>query len=356
MAASRLDLKLEPRAMRRDYSFLQPAKPPPEVKEMLRVGIVLTPDFTLMPLACFVDFLRLSADEGDYSRSIYCSWDILSHDSSPIRASCGFSMTPTKRFGDPSEYDCIVVHGGILHSSEPVPDELYEFVESCVRSGVRLIGLCTGQFIFAELGYLSGKRCAVHFAVAPALRQSFPDVVPVTDVPVVVDGGFITCPGGLAAVNLAAYLVAESCGKIRSRKAVHYLLADWNVDEIQALKNDSEIGLQCLDRRLMHAVGLMRQKIFETGTISEIARGVGVTERELTRLFRKYLRASPGQYWKQMRLKAAHWMVLNSDRSVAQIAHECGFADSAHLIHWFKKSYEITPAKLRKFHIKYGAH
>lgn len=40
-------------------------------------------------------------------------------------------------------------------------------------------------------------------------------------------------------------------------------------------------------------------------------------------------------------------MVLNSDRSMAQIAYECGFTDSSHLIRWFKRRYDETPNKLR---------
>ena len=57
----------------------------------------------------------------------------------------------------------------------------------------------------------------------------------------------------------------------------------------------------------------------------------------LTRLFKKHLRATPASYWRRMRLKAAHWMVQNSSRSLTQIAYECGFTDSSHMIHWFKR-------------------
>ncbi|MFB9122174.1 DJ-1/PfpI family protein [Paraburkholderia dipogonis] len=169
--------------MRGDYSFLRPGKSAPEVDAPLRIGIAPTPDFTLMSLSCFVEFLRLSADESDFSRQIYCSWDLLSHEFSPIRSSCGFPMVPTRLFDDPSEYDYVVVHGGLLHSAEAIPDELYRFIQSCVEARVPVIGLCTGQFILAELGYLAGKRCAVHFSLAQAMQSNFPDVIAVTDAP-----------------------------------------------------------------------------------------------------------------------------------------------------------------------------
>src|SRR5690349_22689931 len=96
-----------------DLADLGPSRPAPQFETPLRVGIAPTPDFTLMSLSCFVEFLRLSADERDYSRQIYCAWDLLSHDDQPIASSCGFPMLPTRRFGDPRDYDSVVVHGGL---------------------------------------------------------------------------------------------------------------------------------------------------------------------------------------------------------------------------------------------------
>lgn len=338
-----------------DSAHLGPQQPAPEVARPLRVGIVPTPDFTLLSLSCFVEFLRLSADERDYSRQIYCTWDLLSHDDEPIRSSCGIPMTPTRRFGDPRDFDYVVVHGGILHSPTPIPDEMIAFVKDVVATGVPIVGLCTGPFVLADLGLLDGRRCAVHFSLAEAMQQRHPLVIPVTDRPVVRDG-VITCPGGLASINLAMQLVAEHCGSVRSDKTLHYLLADRGFEETQAVSREHELGLSCPDPRVSHAVGLMRQSLQEIGTVKSIARAVGVTERELTRLFHQHLRIPPAEYWRQMRLKAAHWQVLNSSRSIAQIAHECGFTDSSHLIRLFKRTYQVTPAHLRRSRDQIGAY
>ncbi|CAI3800332.1 HTH-type transcriptional regulator CdhR [Pseudomonas sp. MM221] len=340
--------------MRADYSFLEPLKPPPDAVTPVRFGIVATPDFTLISLACFVDCLRLAADERDFSRQIYCAWELLSHDDAPIRASCGFPVVPTQRFADPGAFDYIVVHSGLLQSKLPYPDELYAFIRRAVAANVPIIGLCTGTFVLAELGLLDGRRCAVQFSMAAAMKQVHPKVIPVADVPVVTDGQFITCPGGLASINLAMHLVAEHCGKSRADKTLHYVLSERGFDDMQALREGPENGLRCLDPRVVNAVGLMRQRLIETTTIAALADEVGTTERELTRLFKKHLRATPASYWRRMRLKAAHWMVLNSSRSITQIAYECGFTDSSHMIHWFKREFDVTPARLREVHVQIG--
>ena len=48
-----------------------------------------------------------------------------------------------------------------------------------------------------------------------------------------------------------------------------------------------------------------------------------------------------------MRLEHGHWLLLNSSRTVTQIAHECGFSDGAHFTRWFKKVYGEAPFAFR---------
>lgn len=335
----------------RDYSFLGPRKPRQTAQPLLRVGIAPTPDFTLLALSNFVEVLRHSADESDFSRQIYCSWSFLSQDSKKIRASCGLEISPTQRFGDPEEFDYIVILGGLLHSKAAIPDALYDYITKAHSRGVPLIGLCTGQFLFAELGLLDGRKCAVHFSLEEALRKLFPAIIPVTSEPFVQDGPFITCPGGLAALNLAMALVSQHCGAARTNKVLHYIMADNRLaDMSETIPDGSVPALSCNDKRVRRAVVLMHQKAVETISVADIAQQVGTTKRELTRLFNKHLRMPPGEYWRTMRLNSARWMVVNTDRSVAQIASDCGFTDSSHLIRWFKRSFDTTPKQMRSIH------
>ena len=201
----------------------------------------------------------------------------------------------------------------------------------------------------AELGLLSGRRCAVHFAVEEAFRAAYPDVITITDLPMIQDGPFLTCPGGLQSINVAMALIEEHCGRNRVQKALDYVLADWHPDMAHTdLQGPNVADLRALDKRLAQAVMLMRQRPFESLSLSEIALKVGTSKRELTRLFQRHLRQPPGAFRREMRLSSAHWMVVNTDRSITDIALECGFNDSSHLIRNFKTRYGATPANVRR--------
>lgn len=83
-------------------------------------------------------------------------------------------------------------------------------------------------------------------------------------------------------------------------------MADRGFDHMQALGDDEDLRLQCADRRLVNAVGLRRQRLYETGSVGDIAKAVGASERELSGLFKEYLHLPPAEYWRQFRLKAAY--------------------------------------------------
>lgn len=339
------------------YPMLAPREDPPVVDAPLSIGILPTPDFTLMPLSCLVDFLRLAADESDFGRRVYCNWSLLSENKRPLRASCGFAVMPDADLLGLDRFDYLVIHGGILHSHKSMPSYIYRAVEEAVSRQIPVVGLCTGQFLLADMGLLDGRHCAVHFSLESVMKERFPDVIPVSDKAVVEDGSLITCPGGLATLSLGARLVSERCGRPRVEKAMRYLMADqWDRQFDYGCAGPTFLGVHCQDRRVVNAIAIMSQHMTERDNMASIAAQVGTTKRGLTRLFKQHLRVPPGEYWRNLRLSAAHWMIVNTDRSVTQIAYECGFTDSAHLIRWFHKRYGITPSILRKAGRDMGGH
>ena len=335
----------------RDYTFLAPRKERPGVEPLLRIGIAVAEDFTLFALSNLVEFLRHAADEMDYSRQLYCSWKVLSHNREPVRSSCGFEVAPTGLYEDGDRFDYVVILAGLLQSPAPVPDELYEFILDVRRQGVPLIGLCAGQFRLAELGLLDGRKCAVHFIHEAAVKKLFPGVIPITTEPFVRDGPYLTCPGGFTTLRLAKWLVTEHCGISRAHKVLHYWHTGGGMEEVPAPLGDlGDPGMSCNDSRIRTAVALMHQESIESVSVAHLAQRVGTTKRELTRLFNRHLDSPPAEYWRTLRLNEARWMIVNTDRSVAQIAYECGFTDSSHLIRWFKRVFGTTPAAMRRIH------
>ncbi len=328
-------------------AFLQPPSSPGHRPD-LSIGFILSPSFTLTPLAGFVDALRLAADEGDRSRPIHCGWEFLAAERVPCRASCGLEVMPTETYGDPGEFDYIAVIGGLLDDADGHSPQTYAYLRKAAARGVPLIGLCTGGFVLAEAGLMDGLRCSVHFAVQQRFVGRFPKSIPVTDDNFVIDGGFITCPGSIAAIDLAAYLINRHCSQARAKKALNYLLVREGRPRLTLSTRPYEDKLLNAGRVTVDAVRIMELNIDRPFKVAKIAAMVNSTPTSLGRSFQEDLGQSPADFWRAMRLWHARHAVVNSKKSMTEISYETGFSDASHFCKSFKAAFNASPYEYRK--------
>lgn len=324
------------------------APPPfPEISPDLRVGFILSPQFSLLPFASFIESLRHAADESDFSRQVYCHWKVIGPTLDPVTASCGVQLSPQETFPDFTEFDYIVVVGGLLpHCLEQAPQTL-DYLRKAYAANVSIVGLCTGSFIVAQAGLLDNRRCAIHIDHLEQMKQLFPLSLPQSDQIYVNDNEIITGPGGTAALDLAFSLIEERCGKARAIKG----LAALSVEKHRAAHhrpNRPYGNLSvCGNWRVEQAIEIMERQLATPLKIHHLAKTLNSSVRELNRAFKAHAGEPPTVIWRKMRLSHGHWLLVNTTKTVTRIALECGFSDSAHFCRWFKKTYAETPIAFR---------
>lgn len=322
----------------------------PDANPDIRVGFILTPRFSLLPFASFIESLRHAADDADYGRQIFCAWSVLGETLEPVHASCGLEVMPDSLFSEGKTFDYIVVVGGQLPFCMDIGDATECYIRQSFDEGISVIGLCTGSFILTSIGLLEGRRCVVHPEHLHQFQSLFPDGNPVTDQIYLNDGRIITCPGGTSALDLAFALIEERCGKSRAVKGLTTLLVDRHRTAQHMPHRPFEHLRTCGNKRVEEAIILMERNITTPYPVSRIATLVGVSERELNRAFNVYAGDTPVAIWRRMRLAHSHWLLINTSRTVTHIGLETGFSDGAHFCRWFKKVYNETPLMFRRRH------
>lgn len=319
-----------------------------EIEPDVRFAFILTPSFTLLPFAGFVDAVRHSADEADRSRQIFCTWEVLSHDLAPVTASSGMSVVPWRTYREAGVYDYVVVVGGLLSELDRIHPATLAYLQEVHARGTKLVGLCTGSFAIAKAGLLEGRRCAIHAHHRLEFVELFPDVVPIENEIYVEDGEIITCPGGTAAIDLAVEILIEHCGKSRGLKGLTAMVVDEHRQAHDVGRMPYQDLEECGNWRVEQAVRIMRQKLRDPDTTERLAQTLGTTVRQLNRAFKTHAKATPQEIWRDMRLQHARWRLINSKRTITQIAHECGFSDSSHFSRWFKREFGEPPRSYRE--------
>lgn len=319
----------------------QPARAP------LSVGILLADNFTLSAFSLFIDHLRLAADEGDRSRPIQARWSIMGNRPEPARASCGITVGRTSGLVDPRELDYVVAVGGLLHTGPQVDGETGAYLRAAAEAGVTLVGLCTGSFILCRAGLMRGRRCCVSWYHYQDFVDEFPDhPSPIADRLFLVDGNRITCAGGGGTADLATHLVERHLGRAVAQKARQVMMFDRARAGYEAQPHPP-VADAVADTRIRRALLLMEQNIADPLPIAAIAARLGLSTRQMERLFRTALGQRPTALYRTVRLRYARWLLDTTDRSVTDIALASGFTDCAHFSRQFKERYGVSPSAVR---------
>lgn len=307
---------------------------------------MLASNFTLSAFADFVDVLRLAADDADHSRPILCQWHVMSESRDPIRSSCGIRVDPTSALLDPVQLDYIVVVGGLLDQGSRLDKQMAGYLTQASRSGTRLAGICTGSFILCRLGALEGKKCCISWFHYRDFLEEFPELIPVADQLYVIDGNRLTCAGGAGVTFLAAEIVGRHLGAAAAQKVLHMLQIDRSKPG-SSTQPAPPLGRSGDDDRISRALLLMEQNISRPLTIAKIAAALEMSARQLERLFKVIVGASPQETYLELRLKHARWM-MRSDVSLTAIAADTGFADGAHFGKTFRAFFGMSPSQARR--------
>lgn len=311
----------------------------------LSVAFILAPNFTLLAFSSFIDTLRLAADEEDRSRPIQCRWAVVSHDMRPVRSSCGVEVVPTSELRGPDHFDYVVVVGGVL-GGPSLAFELVKYLQELAGQGQALAGICTGSFILAQLGLMEQRRCCVSWFHVADFQIRFPHVLASSEELYIIDRDRLTCAGGTSVIHLASHLVERHCGKRHAVKALRIMIEEGR-DSAQAIQPQPYATAPMADNRVKRALLLMERMIETPVSLGFIASHVGMSVRQLERLFKQECGITPSAAYVRMRLAHSLTLLRSSRAPVSEIALRCGYVNRSHFAQNFRQAFGESPSQVR---------
>ena len=304
-------------------------------------GLLLLDDFTLISMSSAIETLRMA---NRVAGSRVYSWRMISKDGGAVTASDGLSINADFGIGDEIRsrtVDAIVVCGGEGVERFAVKPVL-RWLRACSARGLTLGSTCTGSYVLAKAGLLDGYRCSIHWENYAALSLGFPKIAVSRSI-YTVDRDRFTSSGGTAPMDMMLYFVRRQLGPDISAG-----VADQFVHErIRDTRDRQHVPLRYVvggqSKKLVAAVELMETNIREPFSQVELASYVGLSRRQLQRLFQKYLLCSPSHYYLQLRLERARQLLFQTDFSIVEIAAQTGFVSSSHFSTTYKELYGNTP-------------
>lgn len=312
----------------------------------LRVAILLLPQFTLSAFSLFLDPVRLAADEHDGSRQIRCSWRVMTLNNRPVQSSCGVEVYPTGSRFDYAEIDWLVVVGGLTRTSSHDDDRVLDIIRNAAHAGVRVVGLCTGVFSMAAAGILDDEVCCVSWFHRDEFVAKYDARLVDSSRLFQFGNRHATCAGGIGAAHVALEIIRQRLGDEVATKSARILLMPqyWMHHTEQPMARSVAVH----STKVRDALRYMESRIDEPLTMPDVARYIGLSVRQLERLFNVHVGHSPRNAMTRLRLEKACVFLAETDASIIEIAMSCGYMSPSHFTFVFKSEFGVPPSTYRQ--------
>lgn len=305
------------------------------------VVIVVFDGVTLLDVAgageVFVEANRFGADY---------QVKIASLDGRDVTSSIGSRLGVTDSIAAIESADTVLVAGSDNLPARAIDPALVEAIRSVSARTRRLASICTGSFVLAQAGVLSGRRATTHWHDTRLLARAFPDVTVEPDAIFVRDGDIFTSAGISSGIDLALALVEMDYGTELVRD-----VARWLVVYLKRAGGQSQFSVlveadpppQSPLRPVTDAIAADPGADYSLKRLAALA---SLSTRQLTRLFQSELGMSPARYVELVRIDFAR-NALESGRSVTETAGLAGFGSIETLRRVFVNHLGISPKAYR---------
>ena len=309
-----------------------------------RFVFVLLDNFSLLSFSAALDCLRIA---NRMSGQTLYSWVMTGEGEADdtVQCSAGTRFKLDIGLEELNRDDTVLMCGG-TQIQRAATKKMLNWLRREARRGLRVGGLCTASYVMARAGLLDGKKATIHWENHDSFSEEF-DEVTLTKSVFVIDGNRMTTAGGTSSIDLMLKMIANEHGEeLANAVADQQIYSSIRTDQdTQRLSVPTRIGVR--HPKLSLVIQMMESNIEEPISPSILAKEVGMSTRQLERLFRRYLNRSPKRYYMELRLQKARNLLMQTDMSVINVALACGFASPSHFSKCYRSHYDTTPYRER---------
>lgn len=318
------------------------AKPAEFARRRVKVGFILLPGFTMFSYSALVYILKHCTDP---AAAVGVDFEYVILGQKPAQTTCGVQVPPTAPLLAARDCNYVFVIGG--KTAVPIEDRrsILDALTSADRNRATLVGVGSGLFVLIEAGFFDRLPCATDWYRGADRDTRFAEVQQISGINLVVSGRRVSCSGGLAALELGSWLLQRHYSAIGAEIPAP--------QELSASPTETEQNFgtreNALDPRVLRALKIMESNLGQQPLKAEsLASSLGISKRQIERLFQQEMKQPVQQYCRQLRLSYGYWLLLNSTKSITEIATITGFSDSSHFNRCFRTQFATTPSQARQ--------
>ena len=190
-----------------------------KISDKVHITLFLIDRFTMLPLSCIIEPLRLVNSELGYEAY---SWTLVSRDGYAVQASNGIELSVNQAIHELHNPRNIIVCSG-LDAHHYRDHRAFSWLRKWSSEGSHIGSVCTGAYILARIGLLNGYRCTVHWSSIDSLTEEFPQLEIAAEL-YEIDRKRFTCAGGTSALDMMLHDIEMRYGHTLSASVAEQFL------------------------------------------------------------------------------------------------------------------------------------
>ena len=307
-----------------------------------QVMLYVLPQFNLTEFAAVTDVLRTANRICD---TIQYEWWVISEQTRAVVTTSGIAV-PAAAFSNISvSPDLVIFLGG--ESCDDTSRSLKSALHWLRRRKARVVILSDAVDSLIKVGALNNCKVSPHWKKTNYLSHGQFDLD--LDGAISSESGRLTTSGGhVATYDVMLNLLVQMHGRNFANLISDYLLKGEIRENETPQRRNLRDRLGTSDTRILRAIELMEDSIEDVLAIADIAQDIGISQRQLERLFCTHLNQSPEAYYKGIRLKCAQDLLRQTSMSVIDIALSTGYATNSSFTRSYKRKFGQSPQEYRR--------
>lgn len=298
---------------------------------MQKVAFIIPPTVELLDLAGPVQVFTEAKVHG-----MELEMEFYQYSEDPIStAGLGFAKLPNYTAAKLKEGDFVFVPGMdndyVNSISFRAEREFFTWLKDCSDKRITVCSVCSGAFALGHAGLLKDTQCTTHWRRVDALQAQFPQAKVVADILFVKSNNVYTSAGISAGIDLALAILEDLKGPLFTHKVARGLVV---YHRRSGQHNQQSIYLDYrnhINPQVHEVQDYLIDNLSKENDIESLASLVGMSARNLSRVFKEKTGSTVLEYLTLLRREYANTMLNNPEYTIEYIAAKCGFKSARQL-------------------------
>lgn len=215
--------------------------------------------------------------------------------------------------------------------------DFFNWLKECSDKRITVCSICSGAFALGHAGLLRDTECTTHWRRVEALQNQFPQARVVADILYIKSNNVYTSAGISAGIDLALAILEDLKGALFTHKVARGLVVYHRRSGSHKQQSIYLDYRNHINPQVHEVQDYMIDNLSKENSIESLASLVGMSPRNLSRVFKEKTGSTVLEYLTLLRKEFAGTMLNNPEYTIEYIAAQCGFKTARQLQRILKK-------------------